>query len=133
MTDGLAWMIGLEVLTSIPSVLTVSPVSPPRPGVPVSDRDPHRPVFVAAQTCMQNCPTGSCVRIISIERLVQTVPAQHPGLGAMRRAQSAKDGIKPKSSRTCGSPMRRTGTIRPSALTIVCLNRAPRTFPVTVR
>lgn len=35
------------------------------------------------------------------------------GTERIARAQSAKLGMKPRSSRTCISPMRRTGTTRP--------------------
>lgn len=51
-------------------------------------------------------------------------PRSIQACGVMSRAQSAKEGIEPRSSRTCCSPMRRTGTVRPSALTSVAPNRA---------
>ena len=41
------------------------------------------------------------------------------GSGRMHLTQSAKDGIRPRSSKTCCSPIKRTGTWRPVLLTIV--------------
>src|SRR5579872_5513620 len=41
------------------------------------------------------------------------------GSGRMQRAQSAKLGMKPRSSNTCCSPIRRTGTTRPVEMVTV--------------
>src|SRR3546814_16830076 len=44
------------------------------------------------------------------------LPRSIQGIGWMSRAQSTKDGMRPRSSVTCASPIRRTGTWRPSLL-----------------
>src|SRR5262249_54493638 len=50
--------------------------------------------------------------------------------GRIQRTQSAKLGICPKSSRTCCSPMSRTGTIRPVAIvTVAPKNRSNMKMP----
>jgi hypothetical protein len=44
------------------------------------------------------------------------------GSGQIVLAQSDRNGIRPRSSRTCYSPLRRTSTTRPSLLTIAVRN-----------
>ena len=55
---------------------------------------------------------GSTLRWIGWARPIQ-------GSGRMQRTQSAKHGMKPRSSRTCCSPISRTGTTRPVEIVIV--------------
>ena len=54
---------------------------------------------------------GSTSRWIGWARPIQ-------GSGRMQRTQSAKLGMKPRSSRTCCSPISRTGTTRPVEIVI---------------
>jgi hypothetical protein len=45
--------------------------------------------------------------------VVEAAGAPHQGKGRMARIQSAKDGMKPRSSFTCCSPTQRVGIILP--------------------